>query len=144
MTRTIHVFERTTHEAHEWVNDLAGRTGWTSERDVLRLLRVVLTKIRDHLLVDEMAQFAAQLPIVLRGMYYEGWQPKKTPIHERHAADFVASIEAKIIQSVERPHVTRRNRRCPRLPANRAARDVARTLTRANQPLRKRDSYGII
>lgn len=96
MTRTIHVFERTTHEAHEWVNELAGRTGWTSERDVLRLLRVVLTKIRDHLLVDEMAQFAAQLPIVLRGMFYEGWQPKKTPIHERHAADFVADIETKI------------------------------------------------
>ena len=96
MTRTIHVFERTTHEAHEWVNELAGRTGWTSERDVLRLLRVVLTKIRDHLLVDEMAQFAAQLPTVLRGMFYEGWQPKKTPIHERHAADFVADIETKI------------------------------------------------
>lgn len=96
MTRTIHVFERTTHEAHEWVNELAGRTGWTSERDVLRLLRVVLTKTRDHLLVDEMAQFAAQLPIVLRGMFYEGWQPKKTPIHERHAADFVADIETKI------------------------------------------------
>lgn len=93
MTRTIHVFERTMHEAHEWVNDLSGRTGWTSERDVLRLLRTVLTKIRDHLLVNEMAQFSAQLPLILRGMFYEGWQPKLTPVHERHADAFMASID---------------------------------------------------
>ena len=44
MTRMIHVFERTNHEAHEWVNDLAGRTGWTNEREVLRLLRTVLAR----------------------------------------------------------------------------------------------------
>jgi len=92
----IHVFERTTHEAHEWVNDLAGRTGWGNEREVLRLLRTVLCKIRDHLPVNEMAQFSAQLPLILRGMYFEGWQPKLTPVHERHAADFVAAINEKV------------------------------------------------
>jgi uncharacterized protein (DUF2267 family) len=92
----IHVFERTTHEAHEWVNELAGRTGWSNEREVLRLLRTVLTRIRDHLPVNEMAQFSAQMPLVLRGMFFEGWQPKLTPVHERHAADFVASIEERV------------------------------------------------
>lgn len=96
MTRMIHVFERTTHEAHEWVNDLAGRTGWTNEREVLRLLRTVLTKIRDHLSANEIAQFAAQLPLILRGMFYEGWQPKLTPIKERHASEFIAAIEETI------------------------------------------------
>lgn len=96
MTRMIHVFERTNHEAHEWVNDLAGRSGWTNEREVLHLLRTVLAKIRDHLPINEMAQFSAQLPIILRGMFYEGWQPKKTPVHKRSAADFMAEIEEKI------------------------------------------------
>ena len=96
MTRMIHVFERTTHEAHEWVNDLAGRTGWSNEREVLRLLRTVLVNIRDHLPVNEMAQFSAQLPLILRGTFYEGWQPKKTPVRERHAADFTAAVEAQV------------------------------------------------
>lgn len=96
MTRTIHVFERTVHEAHDWINELAGRLGWSSERDALRLLRTVMCKIRDHLPVNEMAQFAAQLPLILRGMYYEGWQPKKTPVHERDAADFIKDIEAEV------------------------------------------------
>jgi len=96
MTRMIHVFERTTHEAHAWVNDLAGRTGWTNEREVLRLLRSVLARIRDHLPVNEMAQFSAQLPLILRGMFFEGWQPEQTPVRERHAAQFFARIEEKI------------------------------------------------
>lgn len=96
MTRMIHVFERTNHEAHEWVNDLAGRTGWGNEREVLHLLRIVLCKIRDHLPVNEMAQFSAQLPLILRGMFFEGWQPKKTPVHERHAADFVGAVDEKL------------------------------------------------
>lgn len=96
MTRTIHVFERTTHEAHEWVNDLAGRTGWTNEREVLRLLRAVLGKVRDHLHVNEMAQFSAQLPILLRGMFFEGWQPKLTPVRERSATAFTTAIEEKV------------------------------------------------
>lgn len=96
MTRMIHVFERTTHEAHEWVNHLAGRTGWGNEREVLHLLRTVLAQIRDHLPLDEMAQFSAQLPIMLRGMFFEGWQPKKTPVRERHAADFVAAVDKEV------------------------------------------------
>ena len=96
MTRMIHVFERTTHEAHEWVNHLGGRTGWGNEREVLHLLRTVLAQIRDHLPLDEMAQFSAQLPIMLRGMFFEGWQPKKTPVRERHAADFVAAVDKEV------------------------------------------------
>ena len=96
MPRTVHVFDRTVHEAHEWINELSGRLGWSSERDALRLLRTVLCKIRDHLPVNEMAQFSAQLPIMLRGMYFEGWQPKKTPVHEREAAAFIRSIEEQV------------------------------------------------
>ncbi|MEJ8561973.1 DUF2267 domain-containing protein [Yoonia sp. GPGPB17] len=106
MTRTIHVFERTNHEAHEWVNDLAGRTGWGNEREVLRLLRTVLCKIRDHLPVNEMAQFAAQLPLILRGMFYEGWQPKNTPVHERHAPEFVAAVDEKVGDVIDYQGVT--------------------------------------
>ncbi len=101
MTRMIHVFERTNHEAHEWVNDLAGRTGWGNEREVLRLLRIALGKIRDHLPVNEMAQFSAQLPLILRGMFFEGWQPKKTPVHERHAAEFISAVDEKIGEVID-------------------------------------------
>ena len=95
-SKKIQVFERTTHEAHEWINELSDRLEWVSERDVLRMLRSVLVSVRDHLPVNEMAQFSAQLPIMLRGMFFEGWQPKNTPVAERHAQQFIDRIAAEV------------------------------------------------
>jgi len=95
-TKHIQVFERTTHEAHDWVNELTARLDWTSERDALRLLRVVLRKLRDHLPVNEMAQFSAQLPIMLRGMFFEGWQPNAAPARAQPAAAFITAVEAEV------------------------------------------------
>jgi len=95
-SKKIQVFERTTHEAHEWINELSDRLEWVSERDVLRMLRSVLVSVRDHLPVNEMAQFSAQLPIMLRGMFFEGWQPKNTPVAERHAQLFIDRIAAEV------------------------------------------------
>ncbi len=36
--------------------------------------------IRDSLTVDEAADLAAQLPIVIRGHYYHEWKPSRTPV----------------------------------------------------------------
>ncbi len=54
---------------------------------------VTLHQIRDHLLVDEVAQLAAQLPLLIRGMFFEGWVPKNTPVKQRHLQDFISDIE---------------------------------------------------
>jgi uncharacterized protein (DUF2267 family) len=94
--KNIQVFERTAHETHEWINELTDRLEWSSERDVLRMLRTVLAAIRDHLPVNEMAQFSAQLPIMLRGMFFEGWQPKNTPVSERHVLQLVDRVTAQV------------------------------------------------
>jgi uncharacterized protein (DUF2267 family) len=83
----LEVIDHTVHTTHEWINELAGRLDWTSKRSALRLLRTVLHHVRDHLLIDELAQFSAQLPLLLRGMMFEEWVPKHTPIKERHVGD---------------------------------------------------------
>lgn len=88
----LEVIDHSVHLTHEWINELAGRLDWSSKRSALRLLRVTLHHIRDHMHVDELAQFSAQLPILIRGFFFEEWVPKTTPIKERHAADFVAYI----------------------------------------------------
>jgi uncharacterized protein (DUF2267 family) len=48
--------------------------------------------LRDWLPVNEAASFGAQLPELLRGIYYEHWGPAATPVKPRHKADFVARI----------------------------------------------------
>ena len=88
----LEVIDHTVHLTHEWIKELTERLDWLSPRDALRLLRATLHAIRDHLNVDETAQFSAQLPMLIRGMYYEGWVPKNTPIKARHQEAFIESI----------------------------------------------------
>ena len=52
----------------------------------------VLHALRDHLSVDEAAQLAAQLPIFVRGVFYEGWDPSRTPDRAREIDSFLAKI----------------------------------------------------
>lgn len=97
----LEVIEHSVHLTHEWINELAARLDWSSKRSALRLLRVTLHRIRDHMNVDQVAQFSAQLPVFIRGFFFEEWVPKHTPIKERHAADFIAAIDSHMENSDE-------------------------------------------
>jgi uncharacterized protein (DUF2267 family) len=50
--------------------------------------------LRDWLPVNEAADLAAQLPGLLRGVYYEQWRPAAVPVKKRSKADFIARVEA--------------------------------------------------
>lgn len=68
------------HTAHEWLNVVAAHLG-TDDRDyTYRSLRAWLHLVRDRLSVDTAAHLAAQLPELLRGVYFEGWVPSRVPI----------------------------------------------------------------
>jgi uncharacterized protein (DUF2267 family) len=43
--------------------------------------------------VDDVAQLGAQLPMLIRGFYYEGWDPTHVPGRERHKEQFLTRIE---------------------------------------------------
>jgi uncharacterized protein (DUF2267 family) len=56
---------------------------------VYRVTRAWLHAVRDRLPVVEVAPLGAQLPDLLRGVYYDGWSPR--PAVERvHVEEFVA------------------------------------------------------
>ena len=97
----LEVIDHSVHLTHEWINELAGRLGWSSKRSALRLLRVTLSRIRDHLMPDELAQMSAQLPLMVRGLFFEGWVPKLTPIKERNVEDFVTFIGTQMADAAE-------------------------------------------
>lgn len=99
--RGLEVIDHTVHLTHEWINELAARLGWGSKRSALRLLRLTLHRLRDHMMADEVAQFSAQLPLLIRGMFFEGWVPKQTPIKERHADTFIDAVSKNMNDSSE-------------------------------------------
>jgi uncharacterized protein (DUF2267 family) len=85
--------DHTVQLTREWVRDLADRLDWPDEHRAWRLLRVTLQALRDWLDVNEAAHLGAQLPILVRGLYYEGWHPAKTPAADHSMEAFLARIE---------------------------------------------------
>jgi uncharacterized protein (DUF2267 family) len=85
--------DHTVQLTHLWVNQLDARLGWADKHRSYRLLRAVLQAVRDWLPVNEAAGLGAQLPELLRGVYYEHWRPAATPVKNRHEADFIARID---------------------------------------------------
>jgi uncharacterized protein (DUF2267 family) len=56
-------------------------------------LRTVLHALRDRLTVEEAIQLGAQLPMLIRGFYYEGWTLTGKPIKERHEEEFLDHVQ---------------------------------------------------
>ncbi|MBC57539.1 MAG: hypothetical protein CL814_11475 [Confluentimicrobium sp.] len=90
----LKIIDESVQAANSWINDLDDLTGWDHKQRSYRLLRAVIHVIRDHLNVDEAAQFGAQLPVLVRGIYYEGWNPSKTPVTERSRDGFIDRVQA--------------------------------------------------
>lgn len=70
---------------------------WPKERrnQSYNALRAVLHALRDRLTVDEAVDFAAQLPVLVRGMYYDGWHPSQVP-KKMHRDEFLDQIRAEM------------------------------------------------
>jgi uncharacterized protein (DUF2267 family) len=73
-------FDHMTQTANAWLVDVASAFGTEDRRFAYRVLRAWLHALRDRLIVDHAAQFAAQLPELIRGVYYDGWNPSSTPM----------------------------------------------------------------
>ncbi|MBE9638784.1 DUF2267 domain-containing protein [Salipiger mangrovisoli] len=76
----------------EWLNLLCEDLEWTEEGRAYLLLTETLHALRDYLGVDEAADLGAQLPLIIRGIYYTNWDPSKTPVHPRSKADFLDRV----------------------------------------------------
>jgi uncharacterized protein (DUF2267 family) len=89
--RSVDSIERSVHKTNEWVSELAEELGADRE-DAWRVLHAYLQTLRDDLTVEEAAQLAAQLPHVLRGAFYDGFDPTHQPAKLRHAEQFLDLI----------------------------------------------------
>jgi uncharacterized protein (DUF2267 family) len=92
----LDVFDMTLHKTNSWLNDLMQELGWPDRHKAYMALRVTLHALRDRLTIDEVAQLSAQFPMLIRGFYYEGWDPTDKPLRIRHQEQFLARIEQEL------------------------------------------------
>jgi len=70
---------RSVQFARVWIDELDDRLRWNNKARSYDLLKSVLHALRDSLRVNEAVELGARLPGLLRGAYYEQWQPGTTP-----------------------------------------------------------------
>jgi uncharacterized protein (DUF2267 family) len=90
---TVPQLRRTTQLTQELLLDLAGRPPFESPEQAYSVLRAVLHAVRDRLTVEEATHLAAQLPMLVRGFYYEGWRPALAPNEFETAEAFFRRVE---------------------------------------------------
>ena len=75
-------FNTTVDKTNHVLREIEHDYGWPKERrnQSCAALRATLHALRDRLSVQEAAQLGAQLPMLVRGMYYEGWEPSRVPV----------------------------------------------------------------
>ncbi|GII23112.1 DUF2267 domain-containing protein [Planosporangium mesophilum] len=81
-TTGYHSFDTTVDKTNRLLKEIEQEYGWPKDRrnQSYAALRGVLHALRDRMTVEEAAQFAAQLPMLVRGLYYEGWDPSHVPV----------------------------------------------------------------
>ena len=90
-------FNHTIHTSNVWLKSVAENLGTEDRHLAHRILRTWLHTLRDRLTVDVTAHFAAQLPELMRGAYYDGWNPSAVPIkYDREGYMNRFSQEAKV------------------------------------------------
>jgi uncharacterized protein (DUF2267 family) len=114
-------FDSTLEKTNHVLRDIEEHYGWTKEQRSRSYgaLRSVLHTLRDRLTVQECADLSAQLPMLIRGIYYEAWNPSHVPVKlrreeflERVAAQLPYEVEGKVEELVQttlqalRRHIT--------------------------------------
>ncbi|HET9896931.1 MAG TPA: DUF2267 domain-containing protein [Streptosporangiaceae bacterium] len=90
MSRTgVDSLDRSIDRTNYWLNDVAASFQTEDRRLAYRVTRSWLHTLRDRLPVTIAAHLAAQLPELLRGVFYEGWNPSKVPV-KFDKAEYVA------------------------------------------------------
>ncbi len=94
MTTGLDVFDSTVQESNLWLKDLMTSLKTDDRHRAYRALRATLHAVRDRIGPANAVHLGAQLPMLLRGLYFEGWHMASTPTKERHKRAFLDHVGA--------------------------------------------------
>lgn len=80
--------------ANAWLKDLMSDMDTDNPHEAYSALRATLHALRDRLPPELAVHMAAQLPLVIKGTFYENWKIAKPGRPNHHLDDFVGDIAA--------------------------------------------------
>lgn len=87
---------RTVHVSSEWLKYIAEEMGPGDKQLAYHALRGVLFAMRDRLPVEEAMDLAAQLPTLIRGVYFDGYRPANKPETYRSQEEFLNRVNEEL------------------------------------------------
>jgi uncharacterized protein (DUF2267 family) len=94
----VSALDHTVQETNVWLKELAEDHALGDRPHAYSALRAVLHALRDRLEPEQAVHLGAQLPLLVRGIYYAGWRPADTPDVTRRLDDFEARIAQELFQ----------------------------------------------
>ncbi|WP_054865097.1 DUF2267 domain-containing protein [Methanosarcina barkeri] len=79
MTTGVKNLENSIDLTNIWLRDILTQLKWQSKDSAYQALRGTLHAIRDRLPVEEAVDLASQLPLIIKGIYYDGWTLRDKP-----------------------------------------------------------------
>ncbi len=87
----LEVFDRTLQTTHIWLDEIIEDLA-TDRHTAWHVLGAVIRSLRDRLPPDLSAHLSAELPLLVRGIYFEGWRPGKENLKLRSLAEFLEKV----------------------------------------------------
>lgn len=88
----IHIFDSVVDDANVWLKAISEQLETDNAHVAYGALRATLHALRDRIPMESAVHLGAQLPTVIRGVYYENWRPAGTPTKERHLGQFLDHV----------------------------------------------------
>ena len=106
MSQAVDVFDKKVHKTNKWLQEIMSEMGWQDRHKAYLALRATLQTLRDRLTLEEAVQFGAQLPMLVRGFYYEGWTPAK-PVEKMHKEEFLQRVRNHFNEEIDAERIVR-------------------------------------
>ena len=84
--------DHTVQETNAWLAAVAGQLHFEDRHHAYIALRAVLHALRDRLPPEVAVHLGAQLPMLVRGVYYEGWHMAGKPVKGRSVQEFADHV----------------------------------------------------
>ena len=91
----LEVFDKTLQTTNIWLNEIMSEIG-PDRQLAWHVLGAVLHALRDRLQPELAAHLGAQLPILVRGAYYDGYRPSASSDSRRSVDEFLGRVKAEL------------------------------------------------
>lgn len=90
----VPILENNIHQTMDWIYAIEEACHWDedNQKRAFAALRAVLQELRNLLPLEYVVQLSDQLPLVIRGIFFENWDPNSISVQEIKKEDFLDAI----------------------------------------------------